>query len=62
LVKKAFDALEWLAAMTSHIRSKSCLGEEELYQGISISSSCNVVFDSSAILEDFKRKSLLPSP
>jgi hypothetical protein len=58
LVKKAVDALEWLAAMTSHISFKSCLGEEEIYQGVSISSSCNPVFEFWSIQEDFKRNSL----
>jgi len=37
--EKTFDALDWLAAMTSHVGFKNCLGEEDIYQGISISSS-----------------------
>ena len=51
--EKAFVALEWLAVITPYIGFKKCLGEEDIYQGISSSYSCTLFFDELAILEDF---------
>jgi hypothetical protein len=37
--EKAFDTLEWLAAITPYIGLKKSLGEEDIYPGISSISS-----------------------